>query len=125
MGDAMPHFILEYSDNLLEKIDHRQLFRDLHGLLVENGPFKLSDIKSRAVVHKDFYVSDGNDANAFIHLTLSIFKGRELGIQKRVGNKLLTFLQNEFARSYAGLKCSITVEIKEINTDTYFKISNL
>ena len=121
----MPHFILEYSDNLLEKIDHRQLFRDLHRLLVENGPFKLSDIKSRAVAHQDFYVSDGNVANAFIHLTLSIFKGRELDIQQRVGNKLLAFLENEFARSYAGLKCSITVEIKEINTDTYFKLSNL
>ncbi len=121
----MPHFILEYSDNLLEKVDHRQLFRDLHRLLVENGPFKLSDIKSRAVAQKDFYISDGNDANAFIHLTLSIFKGRELDIQQRVGSRLLAFLENEFARSYAGLKCSITVEIKEINTDTYFKISNL
>ena len=121
----MPHFILEYSDNLLEKIDHRQLFRDLHRLLVENGPFRLSDIKSRAAVHKDFYVSDGNDANAFIHLTLSIFKGRELEIQQRVGNKLLALLHNEFARSFTELKWSITVEIKEINTDTYFKLSNL
>ena len=121
----MPHFILEYSDNLLEEIDHRQLFGDLHQLLVENGPFKLSDIKSRAVAHKDFYISDGNDANAFIHLTLSIFKGRALDIQERIGNKLLAFLENKFARSYTERKCSITVEIKEINTDTYFKLSNL
>ncbi|MBW2408445.1 MAG: 5-carboxymethyl-2-hydroxymuconate Delta-isomerase [Deltaproteobacteria bacterium] len=121
----MPHFILEYSDNLLEKMDHRRLFQDLHRLLVENGPFRLSDIKSRAVAHRDFYISDGDDANAFIHLTLSIFKGRAPDIQHRVGNKLLAFLENEFARSCAGLKCSITVEIKEINTDTYFKISNL
>ena len=121
----MPHFILEYSDNLLEEIDHRHLFRNLHRLLVENGPFQMSDIKSRAVAHEDFYISDGNDANAFIHLTLSIFKGRELDIQQRVGNELLAFLENEFARSYKELKCSITVEIKEINTDIYFKISNL
>jgi 5-carboxymethyl-2-hydroxymuconate isomerase len=121
----MPHFILEYSDNLLEKIDHRQLFRNLHRLLVANGPFQMSDIKSRAVAHEDFYISDGNDANAFIHLTLSIFKGRELDIQQRVGKKLLAFLKKEFDRSNMALKCSITVEIKEINTDTYFKVSNL
>ncbi len=121
----MPHFILEYSDNLLGKIDHGHLFRNLHRLLVENGPFQMSDIKSRAVAHEDFYISDGNDANAFIHLTLSIFKGRELDIQQRVGKKLLAFLKKEFDRSNAALKCSITVEIKEINTDTYFKISNL
>ena len=121
----MPHFILEYSDNILEEVNHKQLFQNLHRLLVENGPFNLSDIKSRAVAHRDFYVSDGNDANAFVHLTLSIFKGRELDIQQQIGNKLLAYLENEFARSYAVLKCSITVEIKEINTDTYFKISNL
>ena len=121
----MPHFILEYSDNILEEVDHRQIFHDLHRLLVANGPFNLSDIKSRALAHKDFYISDGNDANAFVHLTLSIFKGRELDIRQQVGKKLLAYLENEFARSNAALKCSITVEIKEINTDTYFKISNL
>ncbi len=121
----MPHFILEYSDNLLEDVDHRHLFRNLHQLLIDIGPFELSDIKSRAIAHKNFYVSDGDDANTFVHLTLSIFKGRELGIQQRIGKRLLAFLQNEFARSYTKLKCSITVEIKEINTDTYFKLSKL
>ena len=35
------------------------------------------------------------------------------------------YLENEFARSNAALKCSITVEIREINTNTYFKTSNL
>jgi len=121
----MPHFILEYSDNLLEKIDHRQLFRNLHRLLVENGPFKLSDIKSRAVAHDDFYVSDGKESNAFVHLTLSIFKGRDLSIRQTVGKLLLEFLKKEFDRSYQQLHCSITVEIREIDTDTYFKVSNL
>ncbi len=121
----MPHFILEYSDNILEEVDPKDVFQRLHQLLIENGPFKLSDIKSRAVAHKDFYVSDGNDANAFVHLTLSIFKGRGLSIRQEVGKKILAFLQKKFARSYKELHCSITVEIKEINADTYFKISSL
>ena len=121
----MPHFILEYSNNILEEVNHRQIFENLHRLLVANGPFQLRDIKSRAIAHDNFFVSDGKEANAFVHLTLSIFKGRELSIQQQVGQKLLAYLENEFARSSAALKCSITVEIKEINTDTYFKISNL
>lgn len=121
----MPHFILEYSDNIVEKLEHKDLFQKLHTLLTENGPFKLSDIKSRAIEHKEFYVADGKTSNAFVHLTLSIFKGRNLKIRQAVGKMLLDFLQNEFARSYQELKCSITVDIKEIDTDTYFKISNL
>ncbi len=121
----MPHFILEYSDNILEKINHKDVFTSLHQLLIESGSFKLSDIKSRAVAHKDYYISDGNESNAFVHLTLSIFKGRDLSIRQEVGKKILAFLQKKFARSYKELHCSITVEIKEINADTYFKISSL
>jgi 5-carboxymethyl-2-hydroxymuconate isomerase len=121
----MPHFILEYSENILEQVDTRDVFKRLHALLIENGPFNLTDIKSRAIMYKEFYVADGNASNAFVHLTLSIFKGRNLSLRQAVGKLLLEFLQNEFARSYQELNCSITVDMKEIDTDTYFKISNL
>jgi 5-carboxymethyl-2-hydroxymuconate isomerase len=121
----MPHFILEYSDNILEDVQPEDIFQNLHKLLVDNGPFKISAIKSRTIAHKDFYVADGHKSNAFVHLTLSIFKGRDLNVRQTVGNLLLEFLGKEFARSYQQLRCSITVEIREINTDTYFKISKL
>jgi 5-carboxymethyl-2-hydroxymuconate isomerase len=121
----MPHFILEYSDNILEEVRPADIFPKLHELLINNGPFKLSAIKSRAIVHKDFYVADGNVSNAFVHLTLSIFKGRALSIRQTVGKLLLEFLKKKFARSCQQLRCGITVEIREINTDTYFKVSSL
>ena len=121
----MPHFILEYSENILEQVDTRDVFKKLHAILIENGPFNLSDIKSRAIMHNEFYVADGKTSNAFVHLTLAIFKGRNLRIRQTVGKLLLEFLQNEFARSYQELNCSITVEIKEVDTDTYFKISSI
>jgi 5-carboxymethyl-2-hydroxymuconate isomerase len=121
----MPHLILEYSDNILERVDARDVFKGLHAILIENGPFNLSDIKSRAIMYKEFYVADGNESNAFVHLTLSIFKGRNLKIRQVVGKLLLEFLENKFARSYQELSCSITVDIKEIDSDTYFKISNI
>ena len=115
----MPHFILEYSDNILEEIKPKDLFQKLHRILVENGPFKLSDIKSRSIEHKDFYISDGNESNAFVHLTLSIFKGRNLSVRQTVGKMLLEFLKKEFARSYKQLRCSITVEIRASSWDSW------
>lgn len=121
----MPHFTLEYSENILEQVDTHDVFKKLHTLLIENGPFNLSDIKSRAIRYKEFYVADGSASNAFVHLTLSIFKGRNINIRQAVGKALLEFLQNEFAHSYQELKCSFTVAIKEIDTDTYFRISNI
>ena len=117
----MPHFVLEYSDNILEEVDFKDFFERLHTLLVENGPFNLSAIKSRAIRHQQFSVADGKESNAFVHLTLSIFKGRDLSIRQAVGEKILSFLKGEFARSFEKLNCSYTVEIKEIDKDTYFK----
>ena len=120
----MPHFVLEYSDNILEEVEYKDFFKRLHTLLVENGPFTLSDIKSRAIRHQQFYVADGQESNAFIHLTLSIFKGRDLSIRQAVGEKILAFLKAEFARSFEKLNCSFTTEIKEIDKETYFKATS-
>ena len=117
----MPHFVLEYSDNILEEVDFKDFFERLHTLLVENGPFNLSAIKSRAIRHQQFHVADGKEPNAFVHLTLSIFKGRDLSIRQAVGEKILSFLKGEFARSFEKLNCSYTGEIKEMDKDTYFK----
>jgi len=118
----MPHFVLEYSDNILEEVDHKDFFKKLHTLLVENGPFNISDIKSRAICHQQFCVADGQESNAFVHLTLSIFKGRDLGLRQAVGEKILAFLKEEFPGSFQKLNCSYTVEIREMDKETYFKV---
>jgi 5-carboxymethyl-2-hydroxymuconate isomerase len=87
----MPHFVLEYSGNILEEVDFKDLFKKLHTLLVDVDPFNLSDIKSRAIRHQDFHVANGQESNAFVHLTLSIFKGRDLSIRQAVGEKYWLF----------------------------------
>lgn len=120
----MPHFVLEYSDNILEKVDYEDFFKKLHTLLADVGPFNLSDIKSRAIRHQQFYVANGQELNAFVHLTLSIFKGRDLSIRQAVGEKILAFLKEEFARSFEKLNCSYTVEVKEMDKETYFKATS-
>jgi len=120
----MPHFVLEYSDNIMEEVDFKDFFRKLHTLLVDAGPFNLSDIKSRAVRHQQFYVANGEESNAFVHLALSIFKGRDLSIRQAAGEKILAFLKGEFARSFEELNCSYTVEIKEMDKETYFKATS-
>jgi len=120
----MPHFVLEYSDNILEEVDFKDFFKKLHTLLVDVGPFNLSDVKSRAIRHQEFYVANGQESNAFVHLTLSIFKGRDLSIRQAVGERILAFLKGEFARSFEELSCSVTVEVREMQKETYFKATS-
>jgi len=120
----MPHFVLEYSDNILDQVDFKDFFKKLHTLLVENGPFRLSDVKSRAIAHRQFQVADGKASNAFVHLTLSILKGRDLDIRQALGEKILSLLQEGFSRSFKELNSSFSLEIREMDTRTYFKATS-
>ena len=118
----MPHCTLEYSNNIVETINAKQFFHVLHHLLVKEAEINISNIKSRIVVHDQYYVGDGSDNNAFVHLTVAVLKGRSSEIKQNMGHKILAYLENVFAISKEKLNCSITLELLEMNRETYFKV---
>src|SRR5262245_12226204 len=101
----MPHAILEYSQNIIESVDHHELFRKLHEMMVSCGTISLGDIKSRIYRADYFYVSDGNPQNAFVHLRIDVLEGRELAVRKCVGEGALALLRETYAESLAHLHC--------------------
>lgn len=120
----MPHFILEHSANLIEAPISASFLKKLHELLIEIGPFKLNDIKSRIYSLGTYCVADGKENNAFIHLQLAILPGRSPEIKQLVSARLLEFLKFSFQRSLNALSCSLTVEIRELEKETYSKITS-
>jgi 5-carboxymethyl-2-hydroxymuconate isomerase len=120
----MPHLTLEYSNNLPEPMDFRALFSRLNAALAEMGPFRLADIRSRAIAHDQFLVGDGASGSVFAHLTVGILGGRDSALQKRISARLLAIVRETFARAWAERPCVITVEIHEIRRETYCKETN-
>lgn len=119
----MPHFVLECSSNVAQPAEPRAFFTKLHTLLAESGPFKLEEIKSRLIRHDDFLVGDGQPERGFAHLSLAILEGRDFTLQTSVGQKLMEFLRAEFApaKSAGGLQIALSLEIREMRRQTYFK----
>ena len=117
----MPHFLLECSDNIVETIDPKDFFPALHELLIGSGPFNLQEIKSRVIRHQEYFIADGAPDKAFVHLTLSILEGREIGLQKTVGKKVLEFLKERFQASAQKRELALSLEIREMSRETYFK----
>ena len=118
----MPHAILEYSHNIIEAVDHHELFARLHELMISSGPFSIDDIKSRVYRADHFYVSDGNPQNAFVHLRLEVLEGRDLAVRQAVGERALALLEEIYAESLTHLHCQLSVEVREMARDTYFKM---
>jgi len=118
----MPHCILEYSDNILEKPNHNRILSKLNTVLSETGLFELNDIKSRMIAHHDYYVGDGNPKRAFVTLSVEILSGRDAETKQLIAEKCLNLLEFFFSESIDSLLFSLTVQIKEIDKPSYQRI---
>ncbi len=116
----MPHMVLEYSDNILDKPEHGTLLRELHAELVASGPYKMEDIKSRVIIHDKFLVSTGDLEQAFVHLQLAILP-RPQDVMNATTQKLLAFLQKKFPKTTKDKNCTLSVEIRILEKESYAK----
>lgn len=119
----MPHFILEFSDNILEKFEARPFFEKVHALAMEFNTFSLADIKSRAIRHTQYYLGDGKANNAFAYLHVALLSGRPVELRRKLGEGLLHLMALEFRASLEKLNLSMTCEIREINSETHLKFT--
>ena len=110
----MPHLVLEYSANLLEKDVFTEVFAKLHRLLSEKLPTQLASCKSRAYEVTDYYLADGNPANAFIALHVRIMPGRSTELLNEIAAEIFAILQNAFKASLVALDLQISVEISDL-----------
>ena len=120
----MPHCILEYSDNIIENPNSHEILGIINKKLAETKLFSLNDIKSRILVHHDFVVGDGDSDRAFVTINLSILSGRNDEIKKKLSDTLLNCLEEYFSESLNKLKLSLTVQISELDKNTYGRLKN-
>lgn len=120
----MPHLILEHSPNIVETVDYRHLFSQMTNALMEFGVFNLADIKCRFRPCEHVFVAGGNPQNTFVHLEVRVFSGRSLELRTSLGESLLQLMRKTFADSLNEKICVLTVEIHEMDRQTYLKFRN-
>jgi 5-carboxymethyl-2-hydroxymuconate isomerase len=115
----MPHCILEASGNLLDQPDWAGLLGEINHTLVATGLFAAADIKSRFLRHDVFAIGDGDGDQAFVTLTVQILGGRTDDVKAQLSEALLPVLTRAFPRTFAEMKCSLTVQITDIHRPSY------
>jgi 5-carboxymethyl-2-hydroxymuconate isomerase len=121
MGATMPHLTLEYTANLDEWANDLNLLSSLHRLLHSVAGIKIENCKSRWRMMEVWVVGGGEGESAFLHLDLRFLEGRPLGTKQAVGVGALELIRKHFASVPEELGLQITVEIRDIKKDTYFK----
>ncbi len=120
----MPHLIIEHSGNIA-KNSIRVLEQEIQNIMngVE-GNFDADQCKCRDFSFDEYFVGRPDQStSSFLHITLKVLSGRSIEIRKNLSEKILTFSQRFFSELNLPTKrCDISVDIVEMERDTYQKI---
>lgn len=121
----MPHFIAEYSANLLDSVEFQDLFQQVNDFLGSTGVFPLGGIRSRAIRLDQYRVADGKHDYAFVHMTLKVGSGRDLETRQKVATELFAVIEQFFQPLKAERLLAISFEMTELDPVLNFKSNNI
>ncbi|RPH41297.1 MAG: 5-carboxymethyl-2-hydroxymuconate Delta-isomerase [Burkholderiales bacterium] len=111
----MPHVVVEFSDNLRERVDVPALLRAVHAAALATGVFPRGGTRTRAEPRGEYLIADGHPDNAFVHVTLRIGHGRDLPTRRRAGEQVFEVLRTELAAALEAGPLAISFEVQEID----------
>lgn len=117
----MPHFNIEYSANLVGRVDFDALCVRILDELLATGLFETGAVRVRAFCADSYAIADKMAENAFIDMNLRIGVGRSADDKKQVGERIFKAVSDDLATLFATPHFALSLEIREIDPDLSWK----
>ena len=117
----MPQITLEHTANLNGSRPWTDLLGRLHDQIAGLTGIEVDTCKSRVLMLDRYRVGDGAEHKAFAHLTICIFAGRSPAVKTELGRAGRALLKQHVAETSEGLDVQLTVEIRDLDREAYFK----
>ena len=116
----MPVVNFEYTNNLKigNKINH--FMNEVHETLVRIIKTDLYTCRSTITSHDKYFIGDGDNANAFIQLSVRMLPGRDKATKDKLGNELLTIMKKTFLGESEKLNTQTRIYLTEVERDYYY-----
>ncbi len=122
----MPHFILEYTDNIKNEANLPFLFEKIHQVLIQRGShFPIGGIRSRAIELHAYRVADGEEDDAFVHAVFKIGAGRTEEVKKEACEAMFEVLKDHFASLMSTRYLALSMELIEFSEAGTYKENNI
>lgn len=121
----MPHFIVEYSENLEDKLDFQKLFKRLHEYVISTGQFPIGGVRSRAIKVDHFRVADGREDFALLNLNLKIGHGRDMALKREVAKNVFAILSEWMKPVTDERYVQISFELTELDPELKYNQNNI
>ncbi|PAV28884.1 5-carboxymethyl-2-hydroxymuconate isomerase [Virgibacillus profundi] len=118
----MPHFYIEYTNNLKTEADIPQLLQTVNEVFrSHNHIIPVAGLRIRAIELTDYLIADGSADDAFVHATLKLGKGRSEKDKKNLSDDLFKRMENHFADLFVKRYLALSMEVYEFSNPTYKK----
>ena len=122
----MPHFIVEYTDNLRAEGRISELLAKANAVMrAQDGVFPLGGIRCRAIEVRDYFIADGEDDYAFVHAHLKIGPGRAEAEITKALDELFTMMREHFAPLFEKRYLALSMEFTEFGKHSRYRHNNL
>jgi 5-carboxymethyl-2-hydroxymuconate isomerase len=112
----MPHAIIEYSENIADKIVSRHILHVVHGVMQTSGLFDTNAVKTRAYGLSHCLVGDAGSSGSFIHIIVYLLDGRTPAQKQQLSQSIFDILNERLSEVD-----SITVDIRDLDRQCYKK----
>ncbi len=117
----MPHFSIEYSANLEDKIDMQAVVEVVHAAILSIGPYPLGGVRVRAFKTEIYAIADKLPENAFMDMSFRIGKGRSAEDKKRTGEVIFKAVSDHLSALFETPHFMLSLEIREIDKELSWK----
>jgi 5-carboxymethyl-2-hydroxymuconate isomerase len=121
----MPHFTLEYSANLDDRIDMGKVVEVVRKAAVETGIFPLGGIRVRAVRCEHYAIADGRPHFGFLAMVLRLGEGRDLATRKKAGEHIFRALSDLLDPVFAQSQFALSFDMQINDKETSWKRNNI
>jgi len=114
----MPHIKVDISANAARPGRLKPFLAELAARLAEFESIESRAVKAYLNVREHFAVNpDGR--HAFAHVEVALMKGRSSELRSQIADAMQAVVATEFAEKVGHNEISITVEVREMDPDTY------
>lgn len=121
----MPHFHIDYSANLSDRLDIAGLCRVIRDAAAATGVFPLAGIRVRATAADHWLIADGAPQHAYLDLSVRLRGGRTLEARKAATAAIFAAIERYCAEVMATSSLMLSMEMRDIDPELSPKASSI
>ncbi|SNZ21387.1 5-carboxymethyl-2-hydroxymuconate Delta-isomerase [Cohaesibacter gelatinilyticus] len=113
----MPHFCIDYSPNLEDRMDMADFCNHLREVGLQTGVFPMPGIRVRAFAASHCSIADGEDNRAYIDISVRLRGGRTLEVRKAATEQIFEAASAYLAPLMKEMPLALSMEMRDIDPE--------